>query len=100
MYEIKKIQVSSMAKLCGLASAFAGLIPTALYLLIFFVFKGGFRYAGYDFFGLIFIIVIPLISALIGYVYGAVVAAIYNLIVPYVGGIRMEIELIEENKQQ
>lgn len=100
MYEIKKIQVSSMAKLCGLASAFGGLIPMAFYLLFFFLFSGDFQHSSYDLSGLIFIIVIPLITALIGYIYGAAVAFIYNLIVPYVGGIRMEIELIEERGDQ
>lgn len=98
MYEIKKIQVSSMAKLCGLASAFGGLIPMAFYLLFYLLLSGDFQHSSYDLFGLIFIIVIPLITALVGYIYGAVVAFIYNLIVPYVGGVRMEIELIEENK--
>ncbi len=43
-------------------------------------------------FGLIFMIAFPVLYALMGFVFGIVGAAIYNLLAQWIGGIEVEVE--------
>lgn len=110
MYEITKLQISSVAKVSGIASGLLGLIPAIfslfMYLLTSSLFRPGYYSSLYDYrsnsqvLSLLFILVIPLLAALVGYIYGAIMALIYNLVVPFVGGIKMKIEMVNEGESQ
>ena len=101
MYEIKKVNILSVAKI----GACLGLIISSIPVLFgLFVFLGGLFFSslsrGFSFnlpFFLLFIF--PVIFTIAGFIKGLIFGFIYNLIVPHIGGIEMDIILKEEKKE-
>ncbi len=90
MKVIKKIGVLSFAKIEAVLMAIVGLA----YGIIFAVFGGGALTeagaigAGY---GVLGIIILPIMYAVMGFVLGAVGAYLYNLVAKRIGGIEIEL---------
>ncbi|MDD4127203.1 MAG: hypothetical protein PHV39_05895 [Methanomicrobium sp.] len=97
MSEIKRLGVISVAKIFTAVSLVIGLIVGILFLLfgsIFAVFMGG--YAAQAAMGvgagLVAIVVMTIGGAVVGFIYGAIVAVIYNIAAGWFGGIELELE--------
>jgi hypothetical protein len=96
MYEIRKIKVLPLAKF---GAIFGGL---AVVIFLVFIFIVNYTLNGYYYNSFASDFAQPLmfigIAVLIGFVFGAILAAIYNLLAPSIGGVEMEI-VIKEEKQ-
>lgn len=92
---LKKIGAVSAGKVIGVLFAIGGLIRALAYILLphFYNFgvvgvHGAMVYS----IGLLSIIIFPIIGAIMGFIFGAVVAVLYNFIAPRVGGIKLEMK--------
>lgn len=97
MQVIKKIGVGSAAKIYGLTLALIGAIIGIPYGLFMSTLLGNMQ-SGMPFgsaFPFIIIIAIPIIYGLLGFIFGALFAWVYNIIAKKTGG--LEIELSEPN---
>jgi len=98
MYEIKKVNILSVAKIGACLGLIISLIPVLVGL---FTFLGGlfFSSSNQDFsFNLPFFLlfILPVIFAIAGFIKGLIFGFIYNLIAPHIGGVEMEIVLKKE----
>lgn len=97
MQVVKKIGVGSAARIYGLTLAGLGLIIAIPYGL-FFGAALGLSESGLPFgsaFPILMIIFIPVIYGILGFIFGALFAWVYNLVAKKTGGI--EIELSKPN---
>ncbi len=94
MQVVKRIGVGSAAKVYGLTLGLLGIFIGIIYALMF-SFIGGLGDAPGGGFGFALLIIIPILYGVIGFVVGALGAAIYNFVAKKFGG--LEIELSEPN---
>ena len=94
MQVIKRIGVGSAARVYGLTLGFLGIFVGIIYALVFTAMPGFSDVPGGGF-GIMMLIVIPILYGVIGFVIGAFGAAIYNFVAKKFGG--LEIELSEPN---
>lgn len=93
MTKIKRIGVLSLAKLQAGIMAFSGLIIGAFYAIIGAVFGVvGDSFGIGTGLGLLAIVVFPILYAILGFISGALIAFVYNLIAGRVGGVEVELE--------
>lgn len=98
-YEIKKLGIWSCARTTGIISAMIYLGGFALFCLTmfgFYILEGGGYWGGPDLIS--FIIALPLgllAGGIAGLGAGALVALIFNLLAPYLGGLNIDIEMKE-----
>ena len=93
MAVIKKIGVLSLAKFEAILMAVMGLIEGLIFAFLG-MFLGALTSsmgaaAGLGFFG---IIVLPIVFGIMGFVFGAIGALLYNLIARLIGGIEIELQ--------
>jgi hypothetical protein len=87
--ELKKINVGSAAKVGGVISAVLGLIIGIIVALFSMMIPGG--GSEWPFFsGFAAIIILPIIYGIIGFIAYAIIAALYNFVVGFTGGIILE----------
>ena len=98
MKEIKKIDVLSAGKIVGILYALMGLIIgvfITLFLLIGLPSYSEITGLSGVLFGLIFgvgsIIFLPIFYGIFGFITGLIIALLYNFIVKFVGGIKIEL---------
>lgn len=97
--KLKRIGVMSMAKAYGVMGLVMGLVIALVYGVIFFVgrslagefssfegFESGFLQA----YGIVFILAIPFIYAIFGFISGAIAALGFNVVLKITGGIELE----------
>lgn len=95
MAKIKKINVLSLAKVMGMIYALFGLVLGALLTLFSLM---GINYSQADlglvgvWVGTIGIIIVPIVYGIVGFIFGLLIAALYNLIVRWIGGLEIEIQ--------
>ncbi len=97
MYEIKKINVLSLAKF----GAILGALPVIFFFIFLFIaefFSRGY-YSGPSLIPFGQLILIIFCSVVGGFLWGATAAFIYNLLAGHTGGIEMEIILKEDRRQ-
>ncbi|MBU5688635.1 MAG: hypothetical protein KQA41_00190 [Candidatus Aenigmarchaeota archaeon] len=88
MKKIKKIGILSLAKIQAFYLGIFGIILSIIYFLAkIFVPEASDIYPRDD-----FLIFLPLLYALIGFISGAIWAFLYNLISKFTGGVEVEIE--------
>ncbi|NCF75016.1 MAG: hypothetical protein GWO87_00835 [Xanthomonadaceae bacterium] len=95
IYEIRRIKIFPLAKFMAILWALFCLIPM-FFGIVTFIFES---YYYRDFFNIFLFILFPIGGAIAGYIYGIILGAIYNLISDYFGGIEMEIEVSEKERQ-
>lgn len=92
MQKIKKLGVLSVAKLQAVIMAVVGLFIGVIYALLSPIMRtvgaGG---VGADL-GPIAIIILPIFYGILGFVFGALGAWLYNLFAKWLGGIEVELE--------
>jgi len=95
MHIVKSVGVMSFAKIMGLTYGCLGLIFCPLFLVIgllgSFAGQGKTPFAGI--FGVVFAVLMPVLYGVMGFVFGAIGALLYNLIAKWVGGFELELEL-------
>ena len=92
MAKLKRIGVLSFAKLQGVLLAFLGLIA-GIFMQLGASFGALADLSGIGAgFGFLAIIILPILYAIFGFIEGAVVAFLYNLIAKWIGGIEMDFE--------
>ncbi|MDD3407632.1 MAG: hypothetical protein PHP13_06065 [Methanomicrobium sp.] len=97
MQEIKKVGVFSVAKIFASVSLVVGLIAGLLYMIFggittFFMSDLAFGTAVDISTGLVGIVVMTFGCAVVGFIYGAIVAVIYNIAAGWFGGVEVRIE--------
>ena len=99
MYVIKRVRILKFAKLMGLFSLLVGLIPGLITLIpaLLRMVSGGF-YRSYVTELIVVGLAIPLISGIVGFVYGLIVTAIYNRLAEFGHGIELEIEKLPDGQ--
>jgi hypothetical protein len=98
MQEIKKLDILSVAKIEGAMGAvigfIVGLIWAAIGMAIFSFagMAGATMPRGFGmFFGVIAIVVVPIVWAILGFIGGIIVAFIYNVLAGWIGGVKIEL---------
>ena len=96
MTVVKRVGVLSYGKVLGIIYALLGLIAGGVISL--FSLAGAFATARSEgaarmLFGVGAIIFIPICYGLIGFIGGIIIAALYNLIASWIGGVEIELEL-------
>lgn len=93
MHMIKSVGVLSVAKIMGLIYGCLGLILIPFFLLIGLVGslagKQQSPFAGMI--GLVFAFLAPILYGIMGFVMGAIGAALYNLFAKWIGGIEVQV---------
>jgi|TARA_Y100000310_G_scaffold108411_1_gene106833 hypothetical protein len=95
MATIKKINALSLAKVMGLIYAFFGAILGAVLTLFSLM---GIAYSQADlgvvgiWIGTAGIIIVPVVYGIIGFIFGLLIAALYNLVARRIGGLEIEIQ--------
>lgn len=100
---VKRIGVLSLAKIQAMLMAIIGLFIGLIYGLFFMLFGaamfsqmsgggGGAAAAGGVIGGVAMIILMPVIYAVFGFIFGAISALVYNAASGFMGGLEMEIE--------
>jgi hypothetical protein len=97
---LKRVGIVSVAKITAVIGIVIGLIMGIIIGLISTLFGSIFDMmgpemmggAGFGALGLLAIVILPIVYGIGGFIYGAVVAAIYNIIARIIGGIVLEFE--------
>lgn len=98
MHRVKRFDVLSVAKIAGLCYGAMGLLVIPFFLLISFVGGAAARQAGgpgaafLPLFGIGMAIFLPILYGVLGFVFGALGAFLYNLFSGWAGGIEVELE--------
>jgi hypothetical protein len=95
MYTVKSVGVLSVAKIAAFTYASMALIfaPFVLIAAALGAFAGGREAAAFGMVGAVLLaIVLPVVYGLMGFVFGALSAFIYNLIAGWVGGIQLQLQ--------
>jgi hypothetical protein len=104
MYEVKKLNVISVAKIqtfVVMAGYLVWAIIFSAYILILNSYMARYFFdLDFDYFGILAILVGLVVSGIVGFASGAIGALIYNLIASWIGGIKMDIELVEEEEDE
>ncbi len=94
MHIIKSVGVLSVAKIMGVIYGCLGLIFVPFFLLMGLVGtmagKQQSPFAGM--FGLVFAFLAPILYGVLGFIGGAIGAALYNLFAKWIGGIEVQVE--------
>ncbi len=96
MQEIKKMGVLSVAKIEAALCAVIGLIVGIIMALVgtaIMSMMGGMQASGAFglYFGVASIIILPIVYGVLGFIFGAIIAFLYNIIAGAIGGIEMEL---------
>ena len=94
MREIRKIDLMSYGKIMAAIMAIFGFVM-GLVVSIAALFAGSLSTATFGFaavFGVLAIILLPIIYAIIGFVMGIIGAAIYNFIASKIGGVKIDLK--------
>jgi len=97
---LKRIGIVSAAKITAVIGIVIGLIMGIIFALISTLFgsmsdiigPGMLGGAGFGALGLLAIVILPIVYGIGGFIYGAVVAVIYNIIARIIGGIVLDFE--------
>lgn len=99
MVKIEKIGVSSAAKIYGLTLGILGCVIGIFYALFLSAFSGLFDdlpISGAGGLGIIMVIVFPIMYGIMGFIFGALGAVVYNFVASKTGG--LEIQLSKEDE--
>lgn len=96
--EFKELDIMSVGKICAALAAVVGILA-GLLLASILPFAGvfgtipmmGWMMGGVSAIGLTAVILLPIAYAVAGFVYGVVIAFLYNLIAARIGGIKIKI---------
>ncbi len=98
MHILKSVGVMSTAKILGLLYGLLGLIFVPFFLLLgglgALIGQGNTPFNGIFFF--VYAILIPVLYGVLGFIFGAVGAVLYNVIAKWVGGFELELESLPE----
>jgi len=99
MREIKSIPVVPFALMIGVISAVIGFLYALIFILPFSLLIGSMPVQGMSYmmgfgagFGILMLIAIPIGAFIAGFIAYAIIALIYNLLAPRIGGIKLELE--------
>jgi len=92
MHRIRRLGVGQMAKVLGSLYLLLGIIFAALFAFIGSMIPS--REMGNDafMFGGAFLVFMPVLYGVIGFIFGALIAWLYNLVAGWTGGIEIELE--------
>jgi hypothetical protein len=102
MYVIKKMNVAQYSLLSAIISALFGTFPAIIsfgWSMVIRIFCREGYYSSFDFFGSFVFFVVPIISFIFGYIYGAIFCSIYNYLAEHDHGLEIDIEMLPEVKQ-
>ena len=90
MKELKSIDPMSLGKMMAIISAVIGFIA-GLFSAAFAPFAAMWNPVGAAALGLLAIIVVPIVSAIAGFVLGVIVAFVYNEVAKRFGGVKLDL---------
>ena len=86
MHEIKSFRIFQTAKVIAVLYAISFAIVAAIELIAFAILGGGGQKTS-----ITFIIILPIIGSIFSFIAFALMCWLYNLVVPYIGGIAFEV---------
>lgn len=93
MKEIKKIDLMSLAKILALIYAIIGFLAAILAVVAMYLDPLiATSIMPISTFGPIIIVLVPIIYAIVGFIIGAIIAILYNIIASKIGGIKIELK--------
>ena len=92
IHRVRRVSVGQFAKTIGVLYLFLGLIFGVCFWLFSALIPSAAGGSALGGLGLAAIIVIPIVYAVIGVVFGAITAAIYNLVAGWIGGVEIDLE--------
>ena len=91
MKTIDSVDALSVAKIQGVIAAALGLIVGVIYAVILSAMPyGGMMGSGAQF-GILSIVIFPIMYAIVGFLGGGIAAFIYNIVAKNIGGIKIEL---------
>ncbi len=98
MYEIKKINLTSLVRFSAILGGLLCLLPTLFVLVIAIIeiFSSSYFRSSSALFAVIYLLAIPLIGVLVGAFFGVIFGLIYNWLAPVIGGIKIELIFHQE----
>lgn len=99
MQRVKRIGVAQTSLVAGIALFFISLIfviPMGLFMGVAGAFAGP-HMPGLPFTGVAFMIIMPFLYAIIGFITTAISCLVYNMVAKWTGGIEIDIELADNN---
>ena len=100
MVKIEKIGVSSAAKIYGLTLGILGFVIGIFYALFLTAFTGLFgdeiSSFGAGGLGIVMVIVFPIMYGIMGFIFGALGAVVYNFVASKIGGLEISLSKDDE----
>ncbi|MDF1571971.1 MAG: hypothetical protein P1P82_10175 [Bacteroidales bacterium] len=96
---VKRIGVAQTSLVAGIVMFFISLIfviPVGLFMGVVGAAKGA-QMPGLPFTGVAFLIFIPFLYAIMGFITTAISCLVYNMVAKWTGGVEIEIELADNN---
>ena len=104
MYEIKKLSVLSVARIQTFIVTVAYTVGTLIMTTVILISSSYERRNFFDFeiddFTIFTVLMWLVISAAIGFIVGALTALVYNLVAKWIGGIKMDITLEQDDNER
>jgi hypothetical protein len=103
--QVKRVGVFSLAKIYAVTMAAFGVIIGVIYGLIFMAVGGAMMAGGRDtgaagasslVIGLVMMVAVPIFYGVLGFLFGLLGGAVYNVAARTVGGVEMELENVDE----
>ena len=91
-HRIRRLDIGQMAKVMGALYFLLGIIFAALFAVFGSMMPRGEMEAGTAMFGGVFLVGMPILYGVIGVIGGALLAALYNLVAGWTGGIELELD--------
>ena len=93
---LRRLSVDQMAKVLGVLYFLLGLIVAVIFGLLGSMIPTSEASEGVTFFGRGFVIAMPFLYGILGVIFGALIAALYNLVAGWTGGMEFEFDSMSE----
>ena len=101
MYELKYVSPWPAAKFAGIIMAIISVVPLIFGVIAFLVDTGGYSYidSGDTWFLLLWL-VFPILAGVVYFLLTALIIWLYNVLRGRIGGVKLELEYLDEGSQQ
>ncbi|MFA6098752.1 MAG: hypothetical protein WCV50_03180 [Patescibacteria group bacterium] len=104
MYEIKKLNIISLAKITTFISV-GGYLLWAVFAIPLILLSSGYSSSHFldmdtSYFGILGVFIGLIGSAVVGFIGGLISAVIYNLVAAWIGGLKLEITLEPDEEEE
>jgi ribose/xylose/arabinose/galactoside ABC-type transport system permease subunit len=95
IHRVRRIGVAQLAKTMGVLDLLIGLVFAVCFFIFASMMPKGQLGQAFPMGGMAMLIFLPLLYGFFGYVIGALIAWLYNLVAGWVGGVELDLEPVE-----